>query len=159
MSLSDDLTREQMRALWERSGLCYEDLMANDIRALEGYLAIECARHEQTPSVCRMEMHPAYRKKYQPQINVAENGYGIESAFLRVSGSYFQGREAVSFNADGRIGFAGWADDRNVQPFLRGFYCWLANWLGFRTRARERIDRAKEVGRFWEKESATNGNR
>ncbi|CAL9991368.1 hypothetical protein VPHD81_0112 [Vibrio phage D81] len=37
----------------------------------------------------------------------------------------WESREAVSFNRDGFIGFAGWADDNNVQPILRGVMRWL----------------------------------
>lgn len=70
-----------------------------------------------------------YRKKYQPQINLADGGKGIKSAFLRVSGFYFSGREAISFNEDGFIGIAGWADDTNVQPFLRAFHKWVCEWM------------------------------
>lgn len=39
-------------------------------------------------------------------------------------------REAISFNGDGFIGIAGWADDNNVQPFLRAFMRWLKEWMG-----------------------------
>lgn len=49
--------------------------------------------------------------------------------FLRVSGFYFSGREAISFNEDGFIGIAGWADDTNVQPFLRAFHKWVCEWM------------------------------
>lgn len=76
-----------------------------------------------------MDMRPSYRKAYQPQINLAEDGKGIKSAFLKVSGFYFQGREAISFNEDGFIGIAGWADDTNVQPFLRAFHKWVCEWM------------------------------
>jgi len=38
---------------------------------------------------------------------------------------YFEQREAVSFNDDGFIGFAGWADDENIQPILSGFTEWV----------------------------------
>ena len=77
-----------------------------------------------------MLMHPSYRKQNEPRIERAQNGAGIYEAYLRVDGRYWQGREAVSFNADGHIGFAGWADDQNVQPFLRGFMRWLKEWMG-----------------------------
>ena len=48
---------------------------------------------------------------------------------MRVSGFYFSGREAISFNEDGFIGIAGWADDTNVQPFLRAFHKWVCEWM------------------------------
>ena len=53
----------------------------------------------------------------------------IESAFLSCDGSYFTGREAISFNSDGFIGFCGWADDKNSIPFLVAFYRWVNEWL------------------------------
>jgi hypothetical protein len=37
---------------------------------------------------------------------------------------HFDDREAISFNRDGFIGFAGWADSKNVQPFLSAFVKW-----------------------------------
>ena len=37
----------------------------------------------------------------------------------------WEGREAVSFNRDGFIGFAGWADSSNVRPILDGVEKWL----------------------------------
>lgn len=119
-------TREGARELFA-SKLSYEQITTNDIRALEGFLAIEYAQHDRNGE--HMEMHPCYRKKYQPQINLADGGRGIRSAFLRVSGFYFQDREAISFNEDGFIGIAGWADDTNVQPFLRAFYRWVCEWM------------------------------
>ena len=119
-------TRDGARELFA-SKLSYKQITTNDIRALEGFLAIEYAQHERNGE--HMEMHPCYRKKYQPQINLADGGRGIRSAFLCVSGFYFSGREAISFNEDGFIGIAGWADDTNVQPFLRAFYRWVCEWM------------------------------
>ena len=38
---------------------------------------------------------------------------------------HFKDRECISFNPGGFIGFAGWADDRNVQPILKAFDKWM----------------------------------
>lgn len=77
-----------------------------------------------------LQMHLAHRKNDAPKIKVGKNiGQTIESAFICVDGDYFKGREAISFNSDGFIGFAGWADDKNVQPFLRAFVLWVVEWL------------------------------
>lgn len=134
--MSGKLTREDVRGAFAAC-LSYAQVEANDVRALEGYLAIEYARHERDGG--RLDMRPSYRKAYQPVLNPAVGG-GIESAYLRVSGFYFQGREAVSFNPDGYVGFAGWADDTSVQPFLRAFIRWLVDWMGCeRLRGCERL--------------------
>ena len=55
----------------------------------------------------------------------------LVKCFLRVKGmienesNHFNGREAISFNTDGFIGFSGWADSKNVQPFLIAFSKWI----------------------------------
>ena len=46
--------------------------------------------------------------------------------YLACRSFYFSNREAVSFNNDGFVGFAGWADEKNVQPILRGFIRWVS---------------------------------
>lgn len=45
----------------------------------------------------------------------------IECLFLFVSGPYFKNRECISFNADGFVGFAGWASTENAAPIVNGF--------------------------------------
>ena len=45
--------------------------------------------------------------------------------FMSCKCDQWEKREAVSFNRDGFIGFAGWADENNVQPILRGFQSWM----------------------------------
>lgn len=130
MIASTKLTRDQCRKAFG-DNLTYRDVTPNDIRALQGFLCIEYAQHERNGE--HMEMQPSYRKKTEPQITVSEKtGRSIQSAFLFVSGFYFHGREAISFNEDGYIGFAGWADDTNIQPFLRAFMRWLVEWMGIR---------------------------
>lgn len=58
---------------------------------------------------------------------------GLCGFYLRCKGTiksgtkrftHFEEREAISFNRDGFIGFAGWADSTNVQPFLSAFVKW-----------------------------------
>lgn len=53
---------------------------------------------------------------------------GLIHSKIKVDGSYFKGREAITFNKDGFIGFAGWASGRNLKPFVRAFEKWL-DWL------------------------------
>ena len=44
--------------------------------------------------------------------------------YLYVNSHYFTRRECISFNYDGFIGFAGWADQGNTNPILRAFLKW-----------------------------------
>lgn len=54
---------------------------------------------------------------------IQKNKDGI---FLKVSGSYFSDREAISFyTRDNFIGFCGWADGCNRTPFVIGFLNWV----------------------------------
>ena len=39
---------------------------------------------------------------------------------VRVKSHYFDAREGVTFGSDGFVGFAGWADENNIQPILCG---------------------------------------
>lgn len=50
----------------------------------------------------------------------------VKEAFLRVRSDAFDGeREAFTFNADGFVGIAGWADSKNEVPFIEAFGLWL----------------------------------
>jgi hypothetical protein len=51
---------------------------------------------------------------------------GLRFAGLTCRAEYFDKREAVSFNRDGFIGFAGWGDTTNTAPILKGFTRWVA---------------------------------
>ena len=132
MTLSaSTFTRNQVRDILG-ANLTYRDISPNDIRALEGFLCIEYARHDRAnprPEIEPLHMHPVYRKQFEPRITQSETG-GIAEAYLRVAGRYWPEREAVSFNADGYIVIAGWADDVNVQPFCRSLLLWLKEWMG-----------------------------
>lgn len=45
-------------------------------------------------------------------------------AYIGCKSDYFSDREAVQFNTDGFIGFAGWADSVSVRPILEAFVEW-----------------------------------
>ena len=54
--------------------------------------------------------------------------YGMDGRvgkYMTCSTEQWEGREAVSFNSDGFIGFAGWADDNNIRPILDGVGRWV----------------------------------
>lgn len=59
------------------------------------------------------------------QRGVAKDTPSGRYAELRCRADYFDDREAVTFNTDGFIGFAGWADDNNVRPIIEGFTAWV----------------------------------
>lgn len=47
--------------------------------------------------------------------------------FIEMQTEQWKGREAISFNRDGFIGVAGWADNKNVQPILKSLVEWSIN--------------------------------
>lgn len=48
--------------------------------------------------------------------------------FLTMSTDQWKGREAVSFNSDGFIGFCGWADSKNTKVILEAVIEWSNNY-------------------------------
>lgn len=68
-----------------------------------------------------LEMH----MRPNPVIKKIRGRDQVCEAYLRVDGPYFKDREAISFNADGFIGFAGWASTANTKPFLDAFVEWV----------------------------------
>lgn len=44
--------------------------------------------------------------------------------FIEMKTNQWDRREAVSFNSDGFIGVAGWADSTNVKPLLAALFEW-----------------------------------
>lgn len=125
--VKESITREEARKLFADYIFDYSDVTANDIYMLEALIGIKLAEFNEENL---LQMHLARRASDAPKIKVGKNiGQTIESAFIRVDSDHFKGREAISFNPDGFIGFAGWADDGNVQPFLRAFVLWVVEWL------------------------------
>lgn len=72
------------------------------------------------------------------KIDMKKNSNGsIKSCFLYLNSHYFTRREAISFNQDGFIGFAGWADDGNLNPLRRAFLEWCKHIADMRGTADE----------------------
>ena len=70
-----------------------------------------------------MEMSYRCRQRWSIQ---RQKKYGkIIFAHLECKSFYFNNRQAVTFEKDGFIGFAGWSDDTNIKPILKGFMEWL----------------------------------
>lgn len=106
----------------------YEDILPCDITALEGYISIELAACRSLGKKVVPELSISRYHKTRPIIRIGETG-GIREAYLFCDASYFKGREAISFNADGFIGFCGWADSNNSIPFVAAFCRWLDEWM------------------------------
>ncbi len=118
------LTRNEARNGFVDGGLDYADVTTLSLRWLLSIIDADMQRSGLFNGSYRM------RRDYK----ITENR-GNRSAVLRCKADYFDAREAVTFNPGGFIGFAGWADDTNVQPILRGFSIWSAELAGQKNRA------------------------
>jgi len=106
------ITRSDARAAFMQTGLTYADLTQDHFRALRQAINIEM---KSSKLINGYRMNAAIRMVDWP------SGW----AALTCRAYYFEKREAVTFNPGGFIGFAGWADDKNVVPILVGFTKWL----------------------------------
>ena len=126
------LTSAFCRELFTSLGFAYDDIRHCDLDALQGYIAIECARSH------RAGMTPHFmapRRKSDSLCCKMKPEGGLEKAYIKIDClDQWNGREAISFNSDGFIGFCGWADTQNSHPFLNAFRRWLTEYMLERSR-------------------------
>lgn len=112
-------TTDEAREYFKSKSLTYDSITEGDILVLsmmiEKELKASNKSGETSVSTITLSKKVDMKKK--------TNGH-IVCCFLYVNSHYFQQREAISFNRDGFIGFAGWADPGNTNPMLRAFLKW-----------------------------------
>lgn len=113
------MTRNQARELFANSGLRYQSLTRENLQRLRNLINVKM-------KVSKL-FKETYRCKQRPEFKPDGHRFW---AGIRCSAFYFENREAVSFNDDRFIGFAGWAADDNVQPILEGFAEWVTELSG-----------------------------
>lgn len=106
---------------FRENGFGYDDIGIDQLKKLLACCDIElakCRLDPDTPLQASMRM--------SGKIDCETNRYGgIKHAALYVDGHYFEMREAVSFDGDGTIRLAGWADSKNIVPFSIAFAKWV----------------------------------
>lgn len=107
-------TNEDARQYFVDCGLTYDKLCGNEMILLKWFLAEELKG-------CDYE---GLKMKLSNKEIIKENDGKLVEAYFEVDGPYFKKREAISFNKDGFIGFAGWASSNNSIPFLEAFTKW-----------------------------------
>ncbi len=119
MRIEPVCTNEEARAYFKDKGLTYDDIKEGDIGALMILLGQEYKKSNASGETSTNTMHLSRKvdAKYK------SNG-SIIACFLYTNSHYFTRRECISFNRDGFIGFAGWADDGNTNPIKRAFMRW-----------------------------------
>lgn len=112
-------TNEEARQYFRDKGLSYHDITEGDILSLLMLLNREIKKSNKAGETSVSTMHMSSK------INMKKRTNGtIIKCFLYVNSHYFTRREAISFNEDGFIGFAGWADQGDTNPLLRAFLRW-----------------------------------
>ena len=111
------MNNNQAREYFKRAVLKYETLTQRDIVVLRNMINSEF----------RAENYMDYDLiKCLPKIDIKMKASGfIDCAFIYCKADNFDKREAVSFNTDGFIGFAGWASSNNTAPILEAFVKWV----------------------------------
>ena len=112
-------TTGEARHYFLDKGLSYHDITEVDILSLLMLLNREIKKSNKAGETSVSTMHMSSKISMKKRTNGT-----IIKCFLYVNSHYFTRREAISFNEDGFIGFAGWADQRNTNPLLRAFLRW-----------------------------------
>ena len=103
--------------------LTYENISSKELYKLHQFISDELKNHKLEKHW--IEMLPI--KIQKNSLAFYSNG-SIKYAFLRCKCSSFNDREAISFNQNNFIGFAGWSDSTNIIPFVEAFKKWL-KWM------------------------------
>lgn len=112
-------TTKEARQYFRDKGLSYHDITEGDILSLLMLLNREIKKSNKAGETSVSTMHMSSKIDMKKRTNGT-----IIKCFLYVNSHYFTRREAISFNEDGFIGFAGWADQGNINPLLRAFLRW-----------------------------------
>ena len=119
MSRVDICSNDDCRKRFADYGLAYDDIKEGDILSLVLLLNQEIRKSNESgeTSVNTMRLSNKVKMKCKPDGSITE-------CFLFMNSHYFENRECISFNRDGFIGFAGWADSGNSNPIRRAFLQW-----------------------------------
>lgn len=112
-------SNEEARQYFKDRGLDYSRITEGDILTLTMMLNKEI---KSSNKECETSMGTMNLSK-KIDLRKKTNG-SILCCYLYVNSHYFERRECISFNHDGFIGFAGWADQGNTNPLLRAFLSW-----------------------------------
>ena len=107
--------REQARKYFEESGLSYKDIGSKEWALLLKILQSELDNFKNEDCIMTIG---------NKIIQYNEDGYIHYGRIDVDSVGYFEKREGITFNTDGFIGLAGWADDTNVKPFVSTLIKW-----------------------------------
>lgn len=112
-------TNDEARDYFANKGLSYNDITEGYIAALIIFLDQELKKGNRSGECSVNTMHMSKKIRMKKRSNGS-----IIYCYLYQNSHYFTQRECISFNQNGFIGFAGWADDPNLNPIKRAFMKW-----------------------------------
>lgn len=110
------MTNNEARQYFKDKGLTYAVLNPQTVKLLKDIVQIEIDNMKTEITDCIL----VSINRLGPVNSQLKNGW-VE---LTIKGTYFDKREAITFNRNGFIGFAGWASSDNTKPFIYGFIKW-----------------------------------
>ncbi|AIW22388.1 hypothetical protein F0267_01720 [Vibrio coralliilyticus] len=108
--MTEKLERDQVRAILKKAGITVESVTNDDLKKLRRIISKHLRRSGIYHGTAKLRR--------------ARN----DLKYMEMTTEQWDRREAVSFNRDGFIGVAGWADDNNVQPLLSALVEW-SEWM------------------------------
>ena len=117
-------SNEYCREYFKNCGLTYDDITDGDILALILMLQREIKKSNKAGETSVRTMRLSEKRIIKHKSNGS-----ITECYLFMNSHYFTQRECISFNKDGFIGFAGWADDGNLNPIKRAFLEWCTEMM------------------------------
>ena len=133
--MTTPLTRDAARALWTETGLTSVDLTPADLRSLRAAINAEMISSGAIRDSLRC--HQRFVRDLDPE--------GRPCFDLSCRAAYFERRQAITIEPCGFVGFAGWADDTNIQPILAGFTSWLRKRQADKTAAPSQTDGSANI--------------
>ena len=111
-------TTNEAREFFKNRGLSYDSIHEGDILILCMMLQKELKKSNKAGET-------SVTMTLSKRVDVKKKSNGsITECYIYMNAHYFTRRECISFNRDGFIGFAGWADQGNTNPLLRAFLEW-----------------------------------
>jgi hypothetical protein len=132
---SDVTTSALARQYFEECGLEYSKIHVLKLDRLVEYINRELHKFNKESHDFHMDLNKNSCREHNEDWTLKE-AYFYVSGKAYINGKWlphFLMREAISFNSDGFIGFAGWASTVNTQPFLKAFVDWCDYLRGEKT--------------------------
>ena len=115
---------DKARDLFISKGLDYSDVTEEDFKRLVELLEEEL-KHPNEDQIQTIKITKLNKDGDKYYFHSGRPDRSVNTAYIQVDSHYFKGREGITFNSSGWIGFAGWADSDNVLFFTNAFVKWI----------------------------------